>query len=336
MPRRLLVGVSVLVAGITVPALCAGAATPGPGGRGVGVRLLATPTAGAANPLLPRYIVEIAAPGTSIRRRVEIDNSTRRAAKVAIYAGAASIRRGLFGFSSGRRRNDLARWTSVSRPLVHLSPSGKTVVTVTIRVPRSASSGERYAVVWAELAAVTTGGVRLVNRVGIRLYVTVGAGGDAPAGFTIGPLHAARSAAGAPLVQAVLRSTGPRTLLITGSLRLSHGPGGINAGPFPVTLSGALSPGGSAEVRVQLGRRLPRGPWHARLRLHSGQLERSAAGVLRFPGEQAPAAPRSNRVGTRHPLLVLMLIFGVVGVIALAVLVVGERVGLLRGRSLLR
>ena len=334
--RRLFpVGVSVLVASIALPALSAGAATLGPGAGGVGVRLLATPTAGAAGPLLPGYIVDVAAPGTSIRRRVEIDNSTRRTAKVAVYAGAASIRRGLFGFSSGRRRNELARWTSVSRPLLHLSPSGKTVVTVTIRVPRSASAGERYAVVWAELATVTAGGVRLVNRVGIRLYVTVGSGGVAPAGFTIGPLHATRSA-GAPLVRAVLRNTGPRTLLITGSLTLSHGPGGINAGPFPVTLTRALSPGGSAEVRVPLDRRLPRGPWHARLRLHSGQLERSSARVLRFPGEPAPAAPRLDRVGTRNPLFVLMLTLGVVGGIALAVLLAGERVGLLRGRSLPR
>ena len=173
-------------------------------------------------------------------------------------------------------------------------------MTVLVSVPRFASAGERHAVVWAEVAAPGTSGVRLVNRVGIRLYLTVGTGGGSPASFKIGELHAERAAGGAPVVRAMLRNTGARTLAITGSLTLSNGPGGTTAGPFPTTLIPALSPGGSAGVYRQLDSRLPRGPWRARLRLHSGRVEREAVATLNFglPRKQ-PAAVGTNGAGPR-------------------------------------
>jgi hypothetical protein len=47
---------------------------------------------------------------------------------------------------------------------------------VTIRVPRDAAPGERYGVVWAETRAGPDSGdgITQVNRVGIRLYLSVG------------------------------------------------------------------------------------------------------------------------------------------------------------------
>lgn len=332
MRLRLLGAVAALIGGIALLASVAAAATPmaAAAAGGIGVRLLAPPGDASANPLAHSYLVGVVAPGTSIRRRVEVDNSTRQTVNVAVYSGAASIRRGLFAFASGRRRNDLARWTSVSSPLLHLSPGGKALVTLTVNVPLIASSGEHYAVVWAELAAPANGGVRLVNRVGVRLYVTVGPGGTAPANFTIGRLSAARSAGGAPLVRATLRNNGPRTLLVGGKLTLSNGPGGSNAGPFPATLLGALSPGGTAEVRVQLDPRLPRGPWTAHLRLHSGPLERVAAARLTFP-RAGPVAEATG--GWRRHLVLVLVLLNILGAAAVAVLVAGGRVNFLRGRA---
>ncbi len=55
-----------------------------------------------------------------------------------------------------------------------LLPAGTTAFeTVTISVPKDASSGRRYAVLWAEVAAPAANGVTLVNRVGIRIYLSV-------------------------------------------------------------------------------------------------------------------------------------------------------------------
>ena len=288
---------------------------------GIGIRLLVAPQTSSDNPLSATYIVGVVAPGASIRRSVEIGNSTRNEVSVAVYSAAASIRRGNFDFAPGHRSNDLAHWTSLSSSRLRLPPGGKGRVTLTVRVPRIATSGEHYAVVWAELAAVATGGVRIVNRVGVRLYLTVSPGGTAPADFTIGRLRAARTATGAPFVHATLKNRSWRTLLIGGSLVLSRGPGGSSAGPFPTMPIDGLSPGGSAEVRVQLDRRLPDGPWTARLRLHGGQVERRAEARLSFPHLQG-VRPAS---GTARNLLIIFVPFGILLTAGLAVLVTTGR-----------
>ena len=171
-----------VVAGIIVPTSTALAAQPRqPTARSgsIGIRLV--PVAGDSRdgPLARSYIVDRLAPGTSIRRRVEIINTTRTTANVAVYPAAASLRRGVFGFAPGHSHNELSSWTTVSRGLLRLSPGRKTFDTVTVHVPEEVSSGERYAVVWAEVSepAPAAGGVTLVNRVGIRMYLSIGPGG---------------------------------------------------------------------------------------------------------------------------------------------------------------
>ena len=197
--RIRLIGLSLL-AGIIVPASSALAT----GSGGIGIRLVDVPTESRGDPLARSYIVDRLAPGTSIQRRVEITNSTRSPAEVAVYPAAANLRRGTFGFAPGHSRNELSNWTSVSRDVLRLPPGSKAFQTVTINVPKDASSGERYAVIWAEVSAPTPtqGGVTLVNRVGVRMYLSVGPGGAPPANFTIGSLSAERSKTGEPLVVA--------------------------------------------------------------------------------------------------------------------------------------
>ena len=70
-----------LLAGILVPAGSALAAPPhnpaaSAGAGGIGVRLVSAPPV-PGDPLGRSYVVERLAPGTSIRRRIEIRNSTR-------------------------------------------------------------------------------------------------------------------------------------------------------------------------------------------------------------------------------------------------------------------
>ena len=221
-----LLALSLLATAIFVPAAGA-AATSG----GIGVRLVDLPTP-SRNPLARSYIVGSLAPGTSVRRRVEIRNSTRAPANVVVYPGAAHFRRGNFSFASGRTLNELAAWTSVSRSAVRLQPGTSVFETVTINVPKSASSGERYAVIWAAVSgpAPAGGGVTLVNRVGVRMYVSVGPGGAPPSSFAIGVLTALRSATGEPLVAATVRNSGRQTLDIGGTLDPVRRPGRATCG----------------------------------------------------------------------------------------------------------
>ncbi len=280
--------VAALLAAIAVAASSALAGVPhkpAAGEGGIGIRLIAAAVDAANGPLARSYIIGQLAPGTRVRRQVEIVNGTRSAANVAVYPAAASVNKGQFEFAPGQTRNELSSWVRVSEPLLRLSPGATAIDTLTINVPKKASSEERYAVIWAQVSTprLAGGGVTLVNRVGIRMYLSSGVGGEPPANFTIDSLSATRSPIGQPLVVAMIHNDGRRTLGISGTLTLSDGPGGLSAGPFPVHLKQALTPHATEQASVQLNKVLPRGPWQARLQLSSGFTLRTAVARISFP-----------------------------------------------------
>jgi hypothetical protein len=275
-----------LLAGMIIPASGALAASPQPtaDSGSIGIRIVdLPPDAARDDPLALTYIVNRLAPGKTVQRRIEVSNSTRSTATVAVYPAAARLRQGEFVFGPNHSKNELAAWTSVSRDVVRLQSGTKAFDTVTIRVPKNASSGERYAVIWAEVSTSGAGGVKLANRVGIRMYLSVGAGGAPPSNFVIGPLTAKRSASGQSLVVARIHNTGKRTIAVGGNLTLSNGPGGVRAGPFAAKLVRPLTPGSTRAVTVRLDKQLPRGPWRAQLRLKSRLIQRVAVATLTFP-----------------------------------------------------
>jgi hypothetical protein len=288
----------LLLAGLVLgPANALAASTPTQTPRlaGIGIRLADAP---ATSPGGRSYIVNRLAPGTTIRRRVEIVNDTGSIADIAVYVAGASLSHGQFGFARSRVQNELSSWTSVDRPRLRLEPGAVAYETVTIAVPKEASPGARYAVVWAEVSSAppASRGVTLVNRVGVRMYLSIGTGGLAAANFVIGPLRTDRSATGGALVLARVNSSGGRTLDIHGQLTLTHGPGGLRAGPFPVTLRPGLAPGASELASVRLDRNLPLGPWRARLSLTSGFIHREAVATVTFPALAAAATPSVSRL----------------------------------------
>jgi hypothetical protein len=111
-------------------------------------------------------------------------------------------------------------------------------------------------------------------------------------------------------VVAKVRNTGRRTLEISGTVMLSKGPGGSRAGPFAAKLGAPLAPGDSRRVTVRLDRRLPRGPWRARLRLKTRLIHRVAVATITFPRRAAAAKPPTAKVdsgGSRRVILVAIL-----------------------------
>jgi hypothetical protein len=281
--RNYLIALSVL-AGIVIPASSPLAAPLKPSGS-IGIRLIDLPGPAPSNPLAHTYITDRVSPGTSISRQVEISNTTHATTNVAVYTAAATLRRGKFGFADSRTKDELSGWTSVSRPALSMGAGTKTLETLTITVPKLASPGERYAVTWAEVSAPAQDGLKLVDRVGIRIYLSIGPGGAPAPRFVIGRIAARRSSTGQPLVVATVRNSGTNTIAISGALTLTNGPGGVRAGPFRATLGAALSPGESRPITIRLASQLPRGTWRAHLQLGSGLTQHAAFATLRFAGK---------------------------------------------------
>jgi hypothetical protein len=282
--RRLLL-LAALVAGGT-----GAAAGPAPEGS-VGIRLLDAPVGRAADPRARLYVVDHVGPGTTVSRRVELANGTGRPVRLGLYAAGAEVQRGRFRFLDGRAANELAGWTRVRPGRVVVPARGTATATLTIAVPPDASAGERYAVVWAELprSVPTGGGVSAVNRVGVRVYLSVGPGGEPPSRFVIESVTAERAGDGRPVVVVRVRNRGGRALDLSGELRLSGGPGGLRAGPFPVQLGTTLGVGDAGSVRVPLDPAVPDGPWRVRVTLRSGAAEERAGSTATFPARPGSA-----------------------------------------------
>ncbi len=76
-------------------------------------------------------------------------------------------------------------WTTVTPSSVDLAPGEATEATVAVDIPRKVFGGERYGVVWAELpGSQSQSGVTTVNRVGIRMSLSVGGPKEPPSDFT--------------------------------------------------------------------------------------------------------------------------------------------------------
>jgi hypothetical protein len=325
--RRLIAMLLVVGAGTLVPASIAFAAPPNPASSlgSVGIRLVALPGASPYGPLGSSYVVDRLSPGASLSRSVEIDNHTRSIVDVSVYPASASIVRGGFAFAAGHAGNELSSWTSVSDHLLRLASGTETIDTLLIRVPMTASSGEHYAVLWAEVSAhPAAGGVTLVNRVGIRIYLSVGPGGGPQSSFTIGPLTAGRSTSGEPLVLAKVHNLGQGTIEISGNLALSDGPDGLRAGPFATPHGTIITPSVSEQLIVQLDSDLPRGPWRADLSLTSGDLQHSAVATITFPPSGTAKPP--GAIGFSTLILVVIVLLVLLAITALGLLVSRRRI----------
>jgi hypothetical protein len=312
------VALTVCVVGAT-PAGAATTSPPPVAGDSIGLRLVEAPATAGNDPRARTYIVDHLAPGAVIQRRIEVSNTTTSTARVSLYPAAAGIEQGSFLGAAGHTPNDLSTWTSVDLGAPDVPAGGFVTAVVTIAVPPDAAPGEQYGVVWAEGRSAPTGGVTQVNRVGIRLYISVGPGGPPAVDFRIESLTAQRAADGRPTVLAAVHNTGGRALDMNGTLQLLGGPGGLSAGPFPASLGTTLAIGDTELVTIALDARLPAGPWDARITLRSGLVERAARATITFPeiGVSPAVKTTSDPPGWPRPVItaVIVLLLGIAGVL---------------------
>lgn len=121
------------------------------------------------------------------------------------------------------------------------------------------------------------GNIQQRSAVGIRVYLSVGPGGEPPSSFTVSNLEATPTT-----ITADVFNDGERALDVTGRLLLSDGPSGLSAGPFD---SGqvTLAVDACGTITVQVPPDLPRGPWHAVLTVRSGRVTHVLEGDLTLP-----------------------------------------------------
>lgn len=272
-------------------------------GDGLSVRLVEAPEARRDDPRARSYIVDHLAPGSSITRRIEVTNDTAAPMRVDLYPGPAGIVGGQWTPADAGATSDLTEWTEVALGRASLAPGASVTVPVTIEVPRDASEGERYGVVWAQTASTGSAQVQMVSRVGIRVYLSVGPGGEPATDFAIEALTGARLPDGTLQVRGDVANTGGRAIDLEGSLRLTAGPSSLSGGPYPAELGSTLAPGGTGQVVVDLRADLPRGPWHAVLTLRSGSVQRTGEADLTFPvsGIGAPVPVEQGLFGGWRP-----------------------------------
>lgn len=315
----------IAVAGVLAPATGAPAQTSAGAGSqpSIGIRLLEAPVALANDPRARVYIIDHVGPGTTFSRRIGLSTNSATPVQLQLYAGPAVVEGGSFVAQPEGQSNDLTRWITVTPSVIDLPPHGEATATVTIAVPPGATSGERYAVVWAQPPPSSgSGGIAEINRVGIRVYLSVGTGAPPPINFTINSLTAARSQAGVPYVTALVHNTGGRALDLSGTLSLSNGPGGTRAGPFPAKLGTTLGIGQTEPVTIPLDRSTPPGPWTATVSLTSDLVTRQAVGTITFPVAPGASSPPviAKAVGPRSGTFWATAVIAIVILVAVALL----------------
>ncbi|MCW2544142.1 MAG: hypothetical protein JWM40_1694 [Frankiales bacterium] len=303
---------------------------------GLGIRLLDAPVDRKDDPRARTYIVDHLKPGTTIRRRVQLSDNTNGPLHASIYVGGARIDGGTFNPTDKGDPAELSDWSTAAPGSVDLHAGGTSDVQVTIAVPASASAGERYGVIWAELPASNGSGIKEVNRVGVRIYLSVGSGGEPASDFTVDSLQGSRRADGVALVLAQVHNTGGRALDMSGTLSLTNGPAGLSAGPFPATLGTSLKPGQTEPVTIVLGKAITGGPWTATLDVRSGVLRRKAQAQISFPdkaGTTAPPVAAKNLPLYKDKGILVPIAVSFIGLLFLILLVLALREYLRRQRA---
>jgi hypothetical protein len=288
----LVVASVVLGAFAPVPAAAAAGQQEEPGS--VAIKLVEGPSSRAGDPRASQYVVDHLEPGARITRRIQVDNRTDDEATIQLYAAAASVEGGAFHFADGRTGNELTGWTTVSPPSVVIPAGRSAEATVTVTVPATVQGGERYAVIWAELpGAAGENGITVVNRVGIRMYLSVGGSQEPPTSFELTTLTPLRAGDGRPAVEIAACADGGRAVDLSATVDLVDGPGGTSAGPFRSSGATTLAPGECGAVTVPAPADLPRGPWKAKATLRSGAVERTAEAPITFPASSGAGKART-------------------------------------------
>ena len=141
----------------------------------LGIRIAQIPSAVQSNPKSGIYIVSHLSPSTSVSQRIEVTNSSASPMNVSIYPGAATNSGENFVALPDGVTNELTSWTRISPASGVIPAHGHIEAIVTIDTPALVTPGEQFGVIWASVSSAPgLNGIMNVNRVGIRMYDSVG------------------------------------------------------------------------------------------------------------------------------------------------------------------
>lgn len=258
--RRALVAVLVTAAGVL----------PGPSHAAESGEFSLRPVRPATAEARDRsYVVRTVRPGTVLTDRLEAVNLTAGPLDLTVAAVDATV--GPDGtFTPGTERRAEGAWIEVTPAQVRVPARGTAPVDLRIRVPADAAPGDHIATVVAQKAgAPSGGGVQLVQRVGVRVYLTVERpeGGVGARSFEFRALRWV-GAPSARTFEAEVANTGALLVEPLGTLTLSRGDLGTDA---DVPVLGAVPAGESRRLRFTVPGELEPGRYEARLRLRDVQ-----------------------------------------------------------------
>ncbi|MEB8326012.1 hypothetical protein NGF75_08430 [Dietzia kunjamensis] len=289
----------------------------------IGIALTDAPASAADDPRAHRYIVGHLGAGERLTRRLTISNDTNSPKRLHVYAGPARVHGGRFLPADPGAASALTSWITVDTPVVDVPAGGSTVVTATVAAPSGAPSQEHYGVIWAShtSAAPTAGGPQagldLINRVGVRVYLSTGGTRPEAPDFQIGDLRPIRDALGVAAIVATVVNVGGRAVDLAGALTLTDGPGGLAAPPVPAEPV-TLAPGETAEVpfRFPPDAELPPGQWRASVDLASGSVRREAEQTVGLESHHVASDPSADHAASslsaRQVLLPVALLVAMV------------------------
>jgi hypothetical protein len=255
-----------------------------------GIKLLQAPASEAGDPRADIYIIDHLNPGADIQRNFQVSNTGSNKITLSLYPAAASVSAGTFKFAAGRTQNEMTTWVHLSKSTITLAPHTAATVTATVNVPKDATAGNDNGVIWAEQDAKGAGNVNLVSRVGIRMYLNIGPGGAPAPGFTAGTPTTSTGTNGTHLVSVPISNTGGRAIDVRGSMSLTNGPGGLQAGLFNPQSMDTLAPGQSHPVTFALSSKLPDGPWQATFTFKSDLITKTEKVTLNLAASPATTA----------------------------------------------
>jgi hypothetical protein len=305
---------------LLVGAAPAAVAMPSPvpnSGSSVGIRLIDAPVSRRDDPRAYMYIIDYLNPGDAIVRHIEVTNLSATTRTVALYPAAATVTKAGFTFANqNRQTNELTNWVTLEHTALTLQPKEHAQLSVKINIPKDATRGEHYGVIWAEEAPIDkiNANVIQVGRVGIRMYLSIGPGGEPPSDFTIDNLAGSRTPHNDPVVTARIHNTGGRALDLSGQLTLTDGPGGLAVAPIPVHVD-TLAIGDSRTIQIPVTAQIPQGTWHAKLTLTGTKVHHEADATITFGQAKTHPAAMLGTTGVTALLTVAaVLLIALLGV----------------------
>ncbi|MDP2860481.1 MAG: DUF916 domain-containing protein [bacterium] len=160
-------------------------------------------------------------PGETRGDEVVVQNKNNEPVELEIYSVDATANKdGAFTLFPKGEKNSAGGWISLSKSSLLVPPQAKVSVPFTVKIPLTAGPGDHVAGIAVETKSgeePSSSGVRLVQRIGVRFYLTVE--GEKTENLEISDLRVV-SDAGESYLSYVLANKGNTNLALSGLIRL--------------------------------------------------------------------------------------------------------------------